>query len=127
MEMVERGPGGWPVDCERAFRECRDKLVKARKEADHWRSNFNHLKGDLLSREPEDLARGNFELANRVRTLEHDLMHSEESEEAWEAAHEAVVARLQQVAESHHPGQPTCERCQPVVTVPPKAPDTPAK
>jgi hypothetical protein len=115
MNPVERGPGGWPVDPQQAFTECHDKLVTARKDADHWRSNFNHLKEDLLRRAPDDLARTNFELANKVRTLEHDLMHSEEGEQAWEEAHDAVVARLQEVAESHHPGEPTCERCQPII------------
>jgi hypothetical protein len=122
-EIIERGPGGWPVDPGRAFTECHDKLKKARKQADHWRSNFNYLKEDLLRRPPDDLARTNFELENKVRNLEHDLMHSEESEQAWEEANDAVVARLHKVAEAHHPGEPTCDRCRPIMAVASTPPD----
>jgi hypothetical protein len=123
MEIVERGPGDWPVDPQRAFTECHQKLVKARKDADHWRSNFKSIKDDLLRRAPDDLARTNFELRNRVQALEHDLMHSEENEQAWEESHNALLARLHQAAESHHPGQPACERCQPVIASASNPPD----
>ncbi|HEY9286437.1 MAG TPA: hypothetical protein VIT43_00275 [Candidatus Dormibacteraeota bacterium] len=44
---MERGPGNWPVDTEGAFRECRDKLDKARKEADHWRDNHKTLRVEV--------------------------------------------------------------------------------
>jgi hypothetical protein len=115
MNDVERGPGGWPVDPQIAFGECHEKLVKARKDADHWRSNFNYLKADLLKRSGEDLARRNFELENEVRGLRHDLMHAEEGEEGWEAEHDKVLAQLHQVAESHHPGASSCEHCRPIV------------
>jgi phage shock protein A len=44
---MERGPGNWPVDLEEAYRECRQKLDKARKEAEHWRDNHKTLKAEV--------------------------------------------------------------------------------
>lgn len=47
LVRMERGPGNWPVDPQAAFIECRLKLDKARKEADHWRDNHRILKAEV--------------------------------------------------------------------------------
>jgi hypothetical protein len=44
---MERGPGNWPEKIEAAYRECRDKLDRARKEAEHWRDNHKTLKAEV--------------------------------------------------------------------------------
>jgi hypothetical protein len=44
---VERGAGNWPVDEKQAYRECREKLDKARKEAAHWRDNHKQAMAEV--------------------------------------------------------------------------------
>lgn len=55
---MERGPGNWPVDPGAAFIECRDKLDKARKEADHWRDNHKLLRAEVDRLRSQNLSAG---------------------------------------------------------------------
>lgn len=57
---MERGPGNWPLDPKAAYVECRQKLDKARKEAEHWRDNHKTLKAEIDKMRQSGLTDGPF-------------------------------------------------------------------
>lgn len=76
LVRMERGPGNWPVDPKAAFVECRQKLDKARKEAEHWRDNHKTLRAEAekLRSENDMLKAGIERTSAKDRILSVPLM-----------------------------------------------------